>query len=229
MLKNNKNLALVSGDITDLSKRTFKGITALQYAVWALDWNMWEMLLNYMPVEKTYEQATAFENGSWVNQYSTHVKWDDLTDALQVLLNNWKSWNEEKINKYWIEHVGRAQLLLPVHVINEYCHPSRPLSPCPDFTKLESDREWRNRKTDAGEWFTAKYQGGSLGETFAIGRGEHGYARSHKVSKIAVWFNITAYTAYDLAGLRALYSARTKQRLDLIQSTGCKFHKIKAT
>ena len=33
MLKSNPNLALVPGDVTDLSKRTFTRITGFQYAV----------------------------------------------------------------------------------------------------------------------------------------------------------------------------------------------------
>ena len=40
MLKSNSALALVPGDVTDLSKRSFNGITGFQYAVWALDWHM---------------------------------------------------------------------------------------------------------------------------------------------------------------------------------------------
>lgn len=40
LLKKNAVLALASGNVTDLSERTFTGITGFQYAVWALDWHM---------------------------------------------------------------------------------------------------------------------------------------------------------------------------------------------
>ena len=48
------NLALERGDITDYSGRTFKNITAYEYAYWARDWHMLDMLEAHMsPEQKT--------------------------------------------------------------------------------------------------------------------------------------------------------------------------------
>ena len=41
-------LLAYKGYVEDLAGNTFQKITALQYAVWAGDWHMYNMLLNYM-------------------------------------------------------------------------------------------------------------------------------------------------------------------------------------
>jgi len=110
--------------------------------------------------------------------------------------------------------VGGAQLLLPAHVINEYCHPTRSFNPCPDFTKLEPNGTWRTRQTDKGEWFTAQYNDGSLGVKFAVARGA--YSRPFAVRGDGNIHTIINDTKLDHAGVRALYDARTQQRSRLL-------------
>ncbi len=73
---------------------------------------------------------------------------NQIRNGLKSLLNGKQSW--------W------CSMLIPVHVINEYCHPNRPFDPCPDFT--QSSALPRTRKIEEGEWF-ACYNGGALGET----------------------------------------------------------------
>jgi len=50
-----------------------------------------------------------------------------------------------------------------------YCHPTRPFYPLPNFKDAEALP--RTRTLDEGEWFTATYSGGTLGEKFACYRG----------------------------------------------------------
>ena len=45
MLEEDRSLLLQKGNVKDLSGREFYQITAFQYALWALDRHMWEMLL----------------------------------------------------------------------------------------------------------------------------------------------------------------------------------------
>jgi len=173
MLKNNHALALAPTDVTDLSKRTFKKITALQYALWALDWRMWAMLLKYIDSKDAAEQIKQSEQGLWVPQHGVTANWENLIQALnqyasEVHLN--KSY--EVYSQIWIKQVGGAQLLLPAHVINEYCHPTRLFDPTPDFHRAEATGVWRTRAIDRGEWFSAKVDGKALGEGFAIYRGQ---------------------------------------------------------
>lgn len=176
MLKSNPALALVPGDVTDLSKRTFTNITGFQYAVWALDWHMWTMIKKYLPHEDARKQAQGFETGSWVSQHGVSANWQNLLDAQQKFFAECDAQNWNVANITWVQQVGGMQLLLPAHVINEYCRPSRSFSPCPDFSKLEPDGAWRVRVTNNGEWFTAKVNNGSIGIGFGVARG--GYHES---------------------------------------------------
>lgn len=133
MLKKNSELALTSGTVTDHAKRTFKNITGFQYAVWALDWHMWKMIKKYLSKEAAQEQSRGFAEGSWVAEHGEHANWKKLTEAQQTLIDNCQSWDWRKINEFWVQQVGGAQLLLPAHVLQEYCQPGRPFDPCPKF------------------------------------------------------------------------------------------------
>ena len=97
-------------------------------------------------------------------------------------------------------------------MINEYCHPTRSFSPCPQFKQLESNNTWRTRDTNNGEWFTSQYNGGSLGVKFAYGRGS-----SERAWADWDWHtNNKSITRLDLASVRALSDARTEQRRGLL-------------
>jgi hypothetical protein len=184
MLKDMPELALFSGNVTDLSGRTFKNITGFQYAVWALDSHMWEMIRKYLPKEAAREQVKSLKTGSWVAQHGEYASWQNLIDALDGVIklceqNEWDAADEK-----WKRDVGDAQLLLPVHVVNQYCHPNRSFDPCPDFN--DQSPLPRSRKTDEGDWFTCTYNGGRLGKScFAYHRGRRrvggGWVRSHGI------------------------------------------------
>ncbi|HQW58495.1 MAG TPA: hypothetical protein PK583_06035, partial [Gammaproteobacteria bacterium] len=123
ILKSNPNLVLLSGDVIDLSKRTFTGITGFQYAVWALDWHMWTMIRKYLPDELAWEQAQECETGPWVRHHGTHAQHilDNLIRALQVTIDLYNPKKNSEGDAAWVQQVGGAQLLLPAHVMNEYC------------------------------------------------------------------------------------------------------------
>ena len=168
----NPDLVLFPGNVKDLSGRTFEGITGFQYAVWALDSHMWTMLLKYLPTEEARVQAQAFETGPWVRTHGAHAgpQLQGLIKALKTYIDNYDAWYKKdsswKIHEqHWQKQVGGAQLLLPAHVINEYCRPDRSFVPCPAFTEPTLPR---TRKIDEGEWFTATYNGGLLGDKFAV-------------------------------------------------------------
>ncbi len=62
LLGKNKQLAYASGNIVDLSGRTFSNITAFQYAVWSLDKPMCELLLEYLPTGDALYQWKALKD-----------------------------------------------------------------------------------------------------------------------------------------------------------------------
>jgi hypothetical protein len=171
LLKSNPNLLFEKGTITDLSKRTFKNITAFQYALWALDWHMWKMLLKYMLPEEALVQYQELEDKGTV--HGKHFSLTPLIEALNSYVENYSGWyaaqNWTAMATYWYRQVGGAQLLLPAHVAQEYCHPSRSFSPVPNFEEANLPRSLK-LYGEQEEWYTATYNGGWLGEKFGVCR-----------------------------------------------------------
>ena len=75
-------MALASGSVIDLSKRRFAKITAFQYALWAMDWHMWTMLLKYLPKPEAAAQAHALEERG--TEHDKHFSLTVLTQAFVV-------------------------------------------------------------------------------------------------------------------------------------------------
>jgi len=227
MLKIFPELALVSEDVTDLSKRTFKNITAFQYAVWALDWHMWTMIRKYLPIKEAKLQAEGFEAGSWVRQHGVNAQHllEKLIKAYQTTIDLYHGgWPKEEAEKAWVQKVGGAQLLLPAHVINEYCHPWRPFYRAnfkEAFTLPRTRTVTADSDDDDGEWFTTSYNDGKLGEKFAYyGKGQIGMATACSDDDYC-------QIGYDPAvqdhrSIQTLTSTRTAQREELIAELGPK-------
>lgn len=162
MLSKNPSLALIPSDVIDCAGRHFKQITGFQYAIWSLDWYMWEMIKKYLPDEEIRRQITGLNNGAWVKEHGTQVSWQNLINALQTYLDKYNSWSSTECEKHWIQTVGLAQTALPAHVINEY-HDHGGMIPFLRRTNLQ--------RIGVETWFTAPW-GGQLGEDFAwAGRG----------------------------------------------------------
>jgi len=100
MLKKAPELAFKPGQVTDLAGRTFKGITAFQYAAWALDHKMWKMTLEHSAKGAKGEQEAASqlqalnEDGvDYTNKQgketkgSHHVTWQPLIVALTAYVD----------------------------------------------------------------------------------------------------------------------------------------------
>jgi hypothetical protein len=119
MLNLTPDLAKQRGNITDLSNRQFSNISAFQYALWALDKPMWELILRYLPAEEARTQLEELENqdGAIARSFGTHFSFDDLVDKLSYYV---KSYNKSKFmenRKYCAEILGEAQKKLPAWVI----------------------------------------------------------------------------------------------------------------
>lgn len=209
MLKLNKALALASGDTTDHAKRTFKNITGLQYAVWALDWKMWTMLLLYLPIDAAKEQAKGFKEGSWVKEHAEHASWKKLTDALQVYIDKYSSWDSNQRVAHWNGVVGGAQFQLPIHVLQEYNNPDRPFEPCPNFsTEYTLQRnlpEWVTHGISKGKFDVAFFR-------YKYSRVSRGGSPHPNLG----WPD--GRMAHDGTALINLYDTRVSQRAELVAS-----------
>ena len=164
LLKVKPELGSVPGRVIDLSGRIFEGITGFQYATWALDRHMWTMLLKYMSSEQAASQLR--EEGSWVKTHGIHAGMPG--GPLDKLCKAYESYAGSGYSaEHWQKQIGGAQLLVPAHVVNEYCRPDRSFYPCPKFDELILPR---TQKIDEGEWFSAVYKGGRIGDKFACSR-----------------------------------------------------------
>lgn len=210
MLKNDMHLILKKGNVTDCSGRTFKSISAFEYALWALDQPMWELMLACMPKNEestevltqllfqynkvNTDKVTYRLNGQEIIE--RHFNFEDtLIKELKTqdnFLNAPGPKNQEAINLQWNEGVGGAQRLLPMHVVDAYCS--------------NASRQFYNWLTKKNEhWFAVDSK---LGLTFAIAKEERGggSGMARGVKKLV---------AQDLACISALCAVRTKEFINL--------------
>jgi hypothetical protein len=203
--------------VTDLSGREFKGITAFQYALWALDWHMWTMIKKYLPREAQAKQLQALESKG--TAHGKHFNLQGLITALQTYVDNIeKVWNYgRRAIDHWCQVVGGEQKLLPAHVVNEYCRSDRPFDPCPSEweSKLPRTRELEiydssRSKWGRGSWFIPSSSHDGLGLTYAVAQRGAGCAE---------WIALGARVegVSDLKAIQSLWKTRTQQ-LELLKS-----------
>ena len=148
MLKKDPDLILARCSAIDGSGRLIKHFSALEYAFWAMDTDMCEMLVKYLTSpeirgenltrihEICYRGLRYTQHGKEVCE--SHFDFKPLISALQSYVENFKdryfremekppeerNWDELKAA--WM-NVGKEQRNLPAHVIHLYVDPSRPL------------------------------------------------------------------------------------------------------
>lgn len=212
MLKKDNYLTLEAGNLTDCAKREFKQITAFQYALWALDFHMWQMLLKYLPKEEASKQVIGLRSGDWVQVHSNHANWQNLIDALQTYIDHYNLWSHEQLSNYWRQQVGGTQLLLPAHVINEYNHPLRSFYPAP--TTIDYDVILP--RTGVDRWFTLGTK--QLGKDFAWGRGGCDQAVAGLIGgdRWGATFGLLRDELPDLDAMRTILAYRMEQARMLI-------------
>ncbi len=209
LLSANPALALASGSVTDLSERRFANITAFQYALWAMDWHMWTMLLKYLPKPEAAAQARALEADG--TEHGAHFNLNELPQVLNTYIENYNSWDDSMRAHQWCKVVGGAQRRLPAHVVNEYCRPDRSFHPTPTFTDT---RLPRTRAIDEyvwdNEWFSADVW--VIGVSAAIlGAWDTPVGRPEGVG---AWETCKV----DLAALQSLSTVRTQQLESLLSA-----------
>jgi serine/threonine protein kinase len=217
LLKANKDLALVAGDVTDHAKRTFRNITGFQLAVWNLDWHMWTMILRYLPPEAAKEQAQGFKTGAWVKEHAEHANWKNVIDALQVYIDKFYSWDWNQRENHWIQQVGGAQFKLPIHVLQEYNNPRRPFDPTPnfdvDYTLVRRLPDWLSSPLNSGSPFNFGMYRWQYGMCFHD-QGWRTYGG--QVSSVASTVE-ARFIAADRSSLISLLDTRRQQRVQLVQ------------
>ncbi|MFJ1269336.1 F-box protein [Legionella lytica] len=236
VLKKDINLIFKRASVTDYSGRTFENISAIEYVFWALDEHMGVTMLECIPPT---ENRRVFEQ--LISQYkkihirgvtyklngktSTEMHFDfvnTLIKELQVQIESRQACGEKDwaaIERQWIEGVGGAQRLLPIHVVHEYCS-AVPFSPLPQFIKKPLPlTQFRNSLSSKNEnWFDSE-----LGQKFAIykGRGSEPNTgpASHTRMTEAMRAGMTSILIANLNAMKSLFEVRIKAFDNLLQNT----------
>jgi len=155
--------------ITDLSDRIFPYITVFQYAVWALDKPMWELILRYLPKERACSQLKALEKNraDITKAHGMHFSFDLIVERLQHYRDHFDRWDREQRVAYWCKKVGSAQREFPGWLVMMMCEEGSNVA----WTKQDLlQRVARN--LEHLEWFfSQEFNGGPLGSRWAAARG----------------------------------------------------------
>lgn len=148
LLQRNSSLLVHKGDVIDYSGREWKNISAVQYASWALDTELFEKMMGYISDDEDgdflreqirTQVKEADSNGlCFLKQGQKFVEsqynFTKLTDLYRKYLKQF----ERKF--FHLQMVSELQLLLgqeqrnvPVHVAHRFCNPDEPFKPTPQF------------------------------------------------------------------------------------------------
>jgi serine/threonine protein kinase len=118
MLKRYPHLLLLKSTITDLSGRQFF-LTPFQYAFWAQDFEMCEMILHFLGLPAAREQIHEIEQLS--TDHGSSYDFQQLIRSLQHFGDHapWMSKKDQK--EYWQEVIGSHQRQCPAWVIFLMC------------------------------------------------------------------------------------------------------------
>jgi hypothetical protein len=214
--------------VTDASGRKFEPILPLHYALWALDWHMWKMLLTYLPKDTVIKQLKEFEEKGVTYHRSIGDKKEEKVtekhfDLLPLIskLNHFvkeckeviekdkedpeKNNDFEKLKTIWCNGVGGEQKKVPAHVAHEYCHPERNFYSASTFDEpsLPRKAEFFVLKHGNVHWFSID---SGLGSQFAISRSSGISCRGYNGLDIA-YLNVES----DASALKALRDVRMQQ------------------
>ena len=160
IIKKNPRILQQKGDVTDPSGREFEEITAFQYALWALDWHMWTMMLEFMDNESVNCQIKEQESITEESGYGKHFSFDGIIAALKSYIEKFD--NKLTATSIWKGEVGYQQRHFPAHVVNEYCRPDIAFSPgnkgLRSFEESTLPRKLKHSCWN-GNWWEAKYNG----------------------------------------------------------------------
>lgn len=231
MLIKDPGLLLASGSIIDISGRYFNNIRPFELVLWNMDVRyMGRMIVNCIPEN---EYGTVIW-GELLNQYNqveeqgvtftlngkehteSHFSYQPLIKVLHTYVTCRNNWDDTTSLNFWIKEVGKEQFLLTIEGRNQYCHPTRALSPKPDFEEefLERGLSLLQRFRVDGEvefkeqiWNTNLT---GLGEDFAICRFFHETALTVDYHPLAA-----EAAKLDLDAIALLADVRTRDLLAL--------------
>jgi hypothetical protein len=230
LMKNDPKLLLMKGQVTDYSNRTFRDITAFQYAIWALDEHMWNVILKYLPKETAATQLAEhiYNQPSDNEMHGVYYDFMMLINALQTYVTSYDPVDASKNITLWCQTVGGAERLVPTHVANEYFQkpPQPPYTIGTDTTlykNLPRKLTLRNTLTSPEiHWYLGDGKS-KLGVDYAILRRVGtgcGEAPGMRPSLPHFGAPSQEQARFDLDAAIALHEARTRALIDLKEQLG---------
>jgi hypothetical protein len=200
MLKNNVSLVLSSTNFDDCANIHFTQVTALQYAVWALDYNMWTMFEEHIinclgdaaddiikkqlkpftenqegiDIKKPKENKNSDQDEKTENSNEKSKKNEEIEALIQALTKLIEDYDQLCYDS-WYE-VGKQQRLLPTHVIKEYIRKDKTLVSISEERFVEKNDFISIERTDFNSWYEGTSN--SSGKYFAHTRGGGAVVRS---------------------------------------------------
>ncbi len=128
-LIHDKKFASAQGDITDLYGRKFKQVMAFQYAYWAMDIEMCELILRYLPQEEARDQLIVLKvlRSDILKANGSHYSSQAYLVAIKKFLDNYDEWRKNRFNSKsgakeamascWYQEVGSAEREFPAWMI----------------------------------------------------------------------------------------------------------------
>lgn len=156
----NPSLPKIKGCLHDNAGREFTGITALQYAHWAKDIYMCELIASYLEpieaLEQINQQKEITNKSGHGDEYDTELLINAYANFHKQFAEN--TYDYSKIAPTW-DQVGKIQATLPKHFANEY-RKARGFDPIPFFTgkytEENTSMKWLPISKD-GTWQTTPY------------------------------------------------------------------------
>lgn len=157
LLDENKNLAFATGTVTDRSDRTFKDITILQYAAWALDIEMCHVIIPYIDQENKMIQLNALtQKPAHYSDYGAGYDMTPLITKTQIYVSNYSKWKFVDGCKYWQNEVGTEQHKCPAWLIYAWSEKGEDVA----WVKKDFSRGFKREyaKHHLEWWFTENYE-----------------------------------------------------------------------
>lgn len=212
LLEKNKDIVHMTGTVTDLSGRTFKDITVFQYAAWALDIEMWGLILNYLDNKNANEQLMDLEtNHQKYSNYGAHYDLSSYAAKLGEYIKSYDSWDWNKRDQHWQKEVGGAQRQFPAWLVYAMREEGENVAWVKqDLKNMKVTRQYD--KDHLKWWFEREYNGGKLGNKWASARGRWGCDPTLQTQACAenIHHDIKVGQSIKPTGLEALNSLKSQ-------------------
>ncbi len=97
--------------------RFFSSISPFQYALWARDWDICNIMLDYIHHSEIIEQIESLEkNGT---DYGQYCNFDSLLCVYDTHINKYNSWTLAERSEHWVDKVMPSQEEMPLHVTRQ--------------------------------------------------------------------------------------------------------------